>query len=560
MARERWDKRTAFIMAAIGSAIGLGNVWRFPYMAYANGGGAFFIPYIIALITTGIPLIALEFYLGNRYQKGPTEAYGFIRKNTNYIGWFAIGTTMIIAFYYAVIMSWAGNYIFHSIGVRWSGNESNFFFSQVLGRSKGIGTLGGVQWQLVLCNLIIWLAIFLIIFKGIKVVGKVVNWTVGLPWVLLLILIIRGITLKGAYQGLEYYLKPDFSQLLNPNVWLAAYGQIFFTLSLGFGVMIAYASYLPKRSDINTNAWVVSFANCATSFFAGFAVFSVLGFLAFQTNQPINEVVDAGPGLAFVVYPTAIGTLPGGIITQSIFGIMFFLMLFTLGIDSAFSFVEAFVTGLKDSFKIKREKASFWVCFVGFLIGMLFTSKAGYYWLDVIDHWMNWGLVIVGLLEAVLIGWFFDIRKVSSDIDSTSDIKFRKMWIISVKYITPIILLITIVTSIVKEVKHPYEGYPIWSLMLGGWFLLISLMYFAIIMQNKDNFSTMKNRPLRFVGWLISYAGIIWTFYQFYSYSNKLAPCITLVLSVIIAFFTFSYSKNNKESEIKPCVKSSTKP
>ncbi|MCK4295220.1 MAG: sodium-dependent transporter, partial [Candidatus Marinimicrobia bacterium] len=345
--------------------------------------------------------------LGNRYQKGPTEAYGFIRKNTNYIGWFAIGTTMIIAFYYAVIMSWAGNYIFHSIGVRWSGNESNFFFSQVLGRSKGIGTLGGVQWQLVLCNLIIWLAIFLIIFKGIKVVGKVVNWTVGLPWVLLLILIIRGITLKGAYQGLEYYLKPDFSQLLNPNVWLAAYGQIFFTLSLGFGVMIAYASYLPKRSDINTNAWVVSFANCATSFFAGFAVFSVLGFLAFQTNQPINEVVDAGPGLAFVVYPTAIGTLPGGIITQSIFGIMFFLMLFTLGIDSAFSFVEAFVTGLKDSFKIKREKASFWVCFVGFLIGMLFTSKAGYYWLDVIDHWMNWGLVIVGLLEAILIGWFF---------------------------------------------------------------------------------------------------------------------------------------------------------
>jgi len=548
MARERWDKRTAFIMAAIGSAIGLGNVWRFPYMAYANGGGAFFIPYLIALITTGIPLVALEFYLGNRYQKGPTEAYDFVHKNTNYIGWFAVGTTIMITIYYAVIMAWAVNYLFHSIGVKWVGNESSFFYNKILGTSGGIGTLGGIQLPLVLANLLTWLVIFLIIFKGIKVVGKVVNWTVGLPWTLLLILIIRGITLKGAGAGLDFYLKPDFSQLLNPNVWLGAYGQIFFTLSLGFGVMIAYASYLPKKSDINTNAWLVSFANCATSYFAGFAVFSVLGYLAFQTNQPINEVIDAGPGLAFVVYPTAIGTLPGGIIIQSLFGIMFFLMLFTLGIDSAFSFVETFVTGLKDSFKINREKASFWVCVVGFLAGLLYTSKAGYYWLDVVDHWMNWGLVIVGLLEAILIGWFFDVRKVAIDIDSTSSIKFGKLWIISVKYITPIILLITIIMSIVKEINSPYESYPIWSLMVGGWFLLISLMYFAIAIQNKNNFRSMKNKLLRFLGWFISYVGFVLGFYQFYNSSSKLTPVVTLVVSIVIALFTFVFGKNKKES------------
>ena len=160
MARDRWDKRAAFVMAAIGSAIGLGNVWRFPYMAYANGGGAFFIPYLIALITTGIPLVALEYYLGVRYQRGPTEAYGFIRKRTNYIGWFALGTAAMITFYYTVVMSWAWNYMFYSIGVDWAGNEKSFFFGNVLGITESIKDLGGMQWYLVLGNVVTWAIIF----------------------------------------------------------------------------------------------------------------------------------------------------------------------------------------------------------------------------------------------------------------------------------------------------------------------------------------------------------------------------------------------------------------
>ena len=153
MPRERWDKRTAFILAAVGSAIGLGNVWRFPYMAYANGGGAFFIPYVIALLTTGIPLIALEYYLGDRYQKGPTEAFDNVKKGTNYIGWLALGTAAMITFYYTVVMSWAWNYMYHSVGVSWAGDEKNFFFSSVLNISKGIWDLGGIEWPLFFGNL-----------------------------------------------------------------------------------------------------------------------------------------------------------------------------------------------------------------------------------------------------------------------------------------------------------------------------------------------------------------------------------------------------------------------
>jgi NSS family neurotransmitter:Na+ symporter len=503
-------------------------------MAYSNGGGAFFIPYVIALITTGIPLLALEYYLGVRYQRGPTEAYGLVKKNTNYIGWFAVATASMITIYYCVVISWAWNYLFHSFGVQWAGGEKDFFFKTVLGISEGIGSLGGMQWSLVLGNLITWLVIFLVIFKGVKIVGKVVTWTVALPWALILILIIRGVTLEGAAKGLDFYLSPDFSRLLDPQVWLGAYGQIFFSLSLGFGIMVAYASYMPKESDINTNSWIVSFANCATSFFAGFAVFSVLGYLALTTNQPIEGVAKAGPGLAFVIYPTAIAKLPGGVFIQSIFGILFFFMLITLGIDSAFSLVEAIVTGLKDSFTLGREKVTFWVCVVGFLVGFLYCTGAGLYWLDVVDHWMNWGLVMVGLLEAVLIGWFFSIQKVSDDIDATSEIKFGKFWVVCVKYITPLVLLITIVSSIYKELKAPYGGYPIWSLMVGGWILLITLMFIAFIIQSRKEIPSMDRKFFRFIGWLIIYGGLIVAFYLFYAGVHTLIPLATLVGSILI--------------------------
>ncbi len=552
MARERWDKRMAFIMAAVGSAIGLGNIWRFPYMAYSNGGGAFLIPYLIALVTTGVPLVALEYYLGVRYQKGPTEAYGYIRKKSKYIGWFSLGIAAMITFYYTVVMAWSWNFLFHSIKVSWKEiGASNFFYNNLLGLSDGISNLGGIQWPVLLGNLLTWIAIFFIVFKGVKVVGKVVKWTVGLPWLLLILIIIRGLTLDGALQGLEFYLKPNFEILKNPSVWLAAYGQIFFSLSLGFGVMIAYASYLPKKSDINTNAWVVSFANCSTSFFAGFAVFSVLGYLAQATGQPIDKVVGGGVGLAFVTFPTAIAQMPGGIILQAIFGIAFFFTLLTLGIDSAFSLVEAIVTGLKDSFNVKREKATFWVCLVGFIIGLIYCSKAGLYYLDVVDHWMNWGLVIVGFLEAVLIGWFYNTNKVSKDIDSTSEIKFGKIWVFSIKYLTPIILGAVIITSIYKEFSNPYGGYPQWALMSCGWILLISILYFAIYMQDRNNIKNISftNSVGRATGWLLIFTGLLTSFVLFYQ-STTLLGAITLIGSTLIGIFiiTLFMELNNKKN------------
>lgn len=515
-------------MAAIGSAIGLGAIWRFPYMAYANGGGAFFIPYMIALFTTGIPLLSLEYYLGCRYQNGPTQVYGFIRKKSNPLGWFAIFSGAMILCYYTIVMAWALNYLSYSFGIKWAGNEEAFFFSYILGRTEHIGCFGNLQCPVVIGNFITWALMYMIISRGIKMIGRVINWFVILPWVLLLILIVRGMTLPGASHGLDFYLKPDLSLLLEPGVWLAAYGQIFFSLSLGFGVMVAYASYLPKDADIHTDAWVVSFANCLTAYFAGFAVFSAIGYVAVMTGQPIDSIAEAGPGLAFIVYPTAIAQLPGGIIVQSVFGLLFFLMLLAIGIDSAFSLVEAMVTGFKDSFNLQRKSVTFWVCVAGFTIGLFYAWGSGIYWLDIVDHWMNWSLILVGLVEAVLIGWFFNVRKASADIDATSRIKFGRLWTVAIKYVTPTVLTLILISNIVDEFNSPYGNYPVWSLMIAGWFLITAIMAVSIYMPARSALPYMQDRHARLVAWAIIHIGVLVTCCLCYTTDSLVSPLIMI--------------------------------
>ena len=454
-------------------------------MAYSNGGGAFFIPYVIALLTTGIPLLGLEYYLGARFQRGPTLAFGKLRSGADAIGWFASFVALIVTVYYAIIMAWSWNYTYYSLGVKWAGDEKSFFFDTVLGISEDVSQFGGIRPALIFGNLLTWVVIYFIVRKGTESVSKVIKWTVFLPWFLLLVLIVRGVTLPGAGDGLRFYLNPDFSLLLDPNVWLNAYGQIFFSLSLGFGIMIAYASYLPKDADINTNAWTVALANSMTSFFAGFAVFSVLGYLALETGTEVSKTVTAGPGLAFVVYPSAIASLPGGIIIQSLFGVAFFLMLLCLGIDSAFSLVESAATGLWDAFAFDRKKLVRWLCMICFFAGIPFASGAGLYWLDIVDHWMNWGLIVVGFSEALLIGWFVKAREIEGNINASSKIKTSKFWFYSVKYWTPFVLFALLVTNIVKEIKTPYEGYPLWARLAGGWVPLAVLALIAVYWERR---------------------------------------------------------------------------
>lgn len=482
--RERWANRPAFVMAAIGSAVGLGNIWRFPYVAYENGGGAFLIPYFIALLTAGIPLMMLEYGLGVKMQGGPPLAFSKIKKGLEWVGWWSILAAFVIITYYAVVMAWCWQYLWHSFSLAWGEDAKAFFFNQVLQISSGPGEIGGIPLAGLIGLALTWIAVFLIIYKGVGRVGKVVMGTVPLPLILIALLVIRGITLPGSAEGLNYYLAPDFSKLLNPKVWLAAYGQIFFSLSLAMGIMIAYSSYLPKNSDVTNNAFITSFANCGTSFLAGFAIFSTVGYLAHSIGADISTVAGAGPGLAFVTIPTAIGKMP---FAAAFFGVIFFITLLTLAIDSLFSLVEANVTALMDKWRISRIKATSCVCLASFVIGLLYTSKGGLYWLDIVDHWVNnFGIAVIGLVEVIVIGYVFGTKPFREFINSVSEVKIGVWWDIMIKVVTPVILGITIITSLYAEFTKAYEGYPAWALIIGGWTMVVAIVVAAVIIARMD--------------------------------------------------------------------------
>lgn len=481
--KEIWDNRSAFILASIGSAIGLGNLWRFPYIAYRYGGGAFLIPYLVALFTVGIPLLMLEFGLGHKTEHGAPFAIATYRKNWKWLGWFAIMIAFGVVSYYTVVMSWSFMYLFHSFTLSWGNIPQQFFNDMVLKISSSPFEVGGINSMVVIFLILTWMAIYYSLYNGVKTVGKVVYATVILPWIILIVLIFRGITLPGALTGLSYYLTPDFSALTDPVVWINAYAQMFFTLSIGFGIMIAYSSYLPKKADIINNAFIIGLANCFTSFLAGIAVFSSLGFLAHQTGKPVADVVFSGPGLAFVAYPTIINMLP---FASKVFGVLFFMMLITLGIDSAFSLVEAASKACSEQWKIQRRKLNFIIAFIGIVVGLIFTTRAGLYWLDIIDHFCCcYGLVPVGLLEAILIGYFANTQEFMDYMNEQSEMYAGKWWLFFIKVITPVVLIAALGYNTFREFTTPYEGYHPAAIIMGFGFLVI-LLILAILLSRKE--------------------------------------------------------------------------
>lgn len=479
--RKTWDNRMGFVLAAIGSAVGLGNVWRFPYICYKYGGGAFLIPYLIALFTTGIPLMILEFGIGHKSAGGAPAAIAKIKKNWEWLGWLALLVAFIITIYYAVIMGWCLNYMGFSFSQAWGENPQAFFLNSFLNLSSNHFSPGPVQPWILLTLFISWVAIILSIWKGVKSVGKVVYVTVLLPWLLLLLFLIRGITLPGAFTGLNYFLKPDFAALKSLEVWAAAYTQVFFSLSLGFGVMIAYSSFLPQKTDIVNNAFIISLLDALTAFVGGLVVFSTLGYYSQLSGLPVESVVEAGPSLVFITYPTIISLLP---FMPHILGILFFFMLFTLGIDSAFSLVESVVTGVMDKFHTPRVPTLIGVGLCGFIPGIFFCTRAGLLWLDVIDHFMNqFGLMTVCLMEAILIGWCVKEMNLRDHVNRYSEFRVGAWWDFLLKYFIPIVLSILLVSWINQRISASYGDYDRYVEFLGGWLFVFYLPVISVFLM-----------------------------------------------------------------------------
>ncbi len=249
--REEWGSRTGFLLAAIGSAVGLGNIWRFPYVAYENGGGAFLIPYFFALLTAGIPILILEFGIGHKFKGSAPLSFRKISKNAEWLGWWQVFISFIIMMYYVVIIAWSANYIWFSVGLKWGKDTNTFLFSEYLHISNGVWNFGGIQWPIFFTLLGVWVIIFFILFRGVKAgIEKASKVLMPLLAVIMILFTIRGVTLPGAVKGLNVLLTPDFSKIFDANTWVAAYGQIFYSLSVAFAIMITYSSYLPKKQRL----------------------------------------------------------------------------------------------------------------------------------------------------------------------------------------------------------------------------------------------------------------------------------------------------------------------
>lgn len=481
MNKQYWPNQWIFILAAIGSAAGLGNLWRFPYLAFEHGGGAFLLALLVANIVIGIPLLALEVGLGQKMQKGAADALGAVKSGFRYVGWMALFFSFLVIAYYLVVVSWGVNYFFSSFNLAWGADTSGYFFENLLQISSGPTEIGGISLAVFVGLVIAWVGVYFTVWKGVKSISAVVKWSATLPFVILAILIVRAVTLPGAAAGLAQFFIPVWSALLDPQLWLAALSQVFFSLSLAFGIMIAYGSLKERHSNITTPVlWIVA-GNFIVSVMSGVVIFGTLGHMAHAQGTALSEVIAGGPSLAFVVFPEALNLLPA---FAGVAAVLFFGTFLALALDSAFSLVEALATSFKDRLKhMREERVAFWIAVVEFILGIVFTTFAGIYLLDIVDHFVvSYGLVVIGLLEAVIVGWVWKPDTLRNYINSVSSLKLGRWWNYAVRYVVPLFLLILLGLNIRNELQTPYEGYPVQSLLLFGVLpiLLVPLVAFAV--------------------------------------------------------------------------------
>ncbi|KAK6620008.1 hypothetical protein RUM44_006408 [Polyplax serrata] len=540
--REKWSKGIEFVLSCIGFAVGLGNIWRFPYLCYKNGGGAFLVPYFICLVAGGIPIFFLEIAIGQYTSQGGITAWNFcpIFKEEEskkslliikvsrcvstivfvYSGKFAtnriqnrmlaihsgnirgylllsepgasdgIGyATTIICFllnvYYIVILAWAIHFFFNSFRavLPWSscdnwwntpscivGSEAKalregtnstevlgekrvdaiveYWERKVLGLSTGIDDVSTLQWELVGTLFLAWILVYFCVWKGVKTSGKVVYFTAVFPYIMLTALLIRGVTLDGALEGITFYLRPDFSKLLESSVWIDAGTQIFFSYAIALGCMTALGSYNDFHNNFVKDCIFVSTINSCTSLYSGFAIFSVLGFMAKEHGVPIQEVAESGPGLVFIVYPKAISQMSWG----PLWSFLFFFMILLMGIDSQFVGVEGFITAIVDSYPRylrkgnRREIFIAGVSLVSFLIGLTMVTDGGMYMFQVFDYYSASGMVLLWMcfFECITIAYVYGVDKFYDNITEMIGYKIGPWLKICWLVFTPIITMVLI--------------------------------------------------------------------------------------------------------------------
>ena len=481
MAREKWSSRSAFILASIGSAVGLGNAWRFPGLAAKHGGGAFLLVYILAMLFLGIPLLQMEIAMSRKVRQGVPGTMRAVQKKAEPVGWVAVSNGVIISIYYAVVFAWVILMFFLSwkfAGFTTAADGTAQAKGLWLSVIRTTGTTAGyttIAWPVVGCLVIAWAAAYLCIRNGASTVGKVVKYTVSLPVLCLLILALRGITMPGAMTGPQKFFVPDWSALLDSSLWVDAIGQVFYSLSVAMAIMFAYGSFLDDKDNIAVDSMIIAFSDFIISVLAGIVMFTTMA-----GTGMLDNMTASGISTAFIVYPQAIVLLTKSPIVNALFAFVFYFCLITLAIDSLFSIVEGASTAISDKFKLNKRKTTRNMVIVYFILGLFFCTGAGLAWLDIVDNFVNsYTLVLTGVLEALVVGWFFKTSRVLTEVNRNTDkFKMPAGWFnASIRYIIPIILFVLFVWNLITlfrggGIYGAADGYSLGANLIGGWLLI----------------------------------------------------------------------------------------
>lgn len=552
--RGTWTNHIDFILSMVGNCIGTGNVWRFPYLCYKNGGGAFLIPYLFFVLCAGMPLYFLELALGQYMGAGSLTTWK-ISPISKGLGYAAVILAFWLNIYYIIVICWALFYFFSSLTSElpwgtcdnWWNSEfcvspyqrdslncfnetyndtasatycevknqsvllsnltdpvKEFWENRALQISDGIEEPGVIRWELALTLLLAWIMCYFCIWKGVKWTGKVVYFTAVFPYVLLFILFIRGVTLPGAATGIKYYLIPDMAKLMNINVWMEACSQVGWSYALVLGSLIALGSYNNFNNNCYRDSVMLCTINSSTSLFAGFVIFSVVGFMAEQQKKSVADVAASGPGLAFLAYPSAILQLP----VSPLWSMVFFFMFVLLGLDSQFCTIEGFITAIVDQWPkyLRKNKEVFiaGICIFSYFVGLTCVTQGGMYVFQLLDSYAAAGMCLIGLMcmESVAIGWGIGIERWNEMIKEMIGYYPCAWWNICWKYITPTVTFVVFMLNVVMWTNPTYVGYefPTYFHVIGWLISLTTLLsppvYAVYLYVSTGGEGTFKERVL----------------------------------------------------------------
>ena len=491
--KNEWGSNLSFILAMIGSAVGLGNIWRYPYVLYSNGGGAFYIPYIVAILVMGIPFLILEYGVGYNFKSSFAKAIRKIDPKFEYLGWLLPVAVFMIMIYYSAIMGWDGIYIVLSFFKGWGADPNAFFTTTLLQSSDSYTTLTSFIPLIAVAMLVGWFIIWFISHRDLeKGLGRISRILVPLLFVIMVIIVGFSLTLPGASVGLAELFNPDWSLLSHFEIWMAAFGQIVFSLSLGMSIAFTYASYTRDDADLITNTISIALANSLFENFAALGVFSILGYMSVQSGTAVSELVTQGTGLVFIVYPTVFNVLGQW---AYVLGPLFFITVYLAGLTSILSTVEPLSFSIQNKFGFTRSKTMTILCIVGASISMIYATSYGGSLLGYVDTFINQIALLFGVIvECIVFAWVFKAERLVDFLNSRSKtIKLGRWWIVIVKYVLPIFISIVWIGGMIDVVNNS-SIHQLNFTIVSAAILIIASLVFTVRPAKSDDWDDVEER------------------------------------------------------------------